>query len=230
MAIHTLMIKTHEVTRLKYLCYTRRTGEDYATYLGSGTLWRRHLKKHGAAITTEKIFETDNLAAFKELALAKSKELDVVNSTQWANLKHEEGDGGDTASGKVWITDGTKDRLHLKVAELPTGWTKGRSKCVFNERDKQGEFSKRRDVANRRIASLKMWADGKLDHRDHSKCGTSGEANPSKRLEVRKMISDSAKSESHERSERMKKVKPWLKSSRNSKKKESHVTDICSQN
>ena len=40
-----LYIKTHSKTGLKYLGYTQK--KDPFSYTGSGTYWKRHLKKHG---------------------------------------------------------------------------------------------------------------------------------------------------------------------------------------
>ena len=209
MPIHKLMIKTHRDTGLKYLCYTRR--KDHDEYLGSGIAWLRHLKKYGANIITEVIFQSKDVEEFKRVAISKSKEFNVVESKEWANLKHEEGDGGDTVSNKMWITNGQIDKYILKTDLIPDGWRKGRTRCIFHDVDKQVEFSKRVNFEARGLAIKKAWDDGKMDHRDHSKCGTSGEDNPSKRPEVREKIRQSALSESVERSERMKRVKPWLK-------------------
>lgn len=208
------MIKTHRVTGLKYLCYTRKTGKDFDKYLGSGLKWKQHLLEHGEHVDTEVIFSTEDLDEFKRVALEKSSEFDVVNSDQWANMKPEEGDGGDTVSNKMWITDGTVDRYILKTDSIPDGWRKGRgSKCVFNNRAKQKEFNSRVDARARGVKIKEAWDSGRVV-RDHSKCGRKGVDNPACRPEVRKKISDSAKARSKALSERIKLVKPWLKSPR----------------
>jgi hypothetical protein len=193
MQTHKLMIKTHKITKLKYLCYTKSDGEKYDSYKGSGKLWKSHLKKYGNDITTELIFESDNFEQFKKIAIEKSLEYDVVNSDSWANLKIEEGDGGDTVSNKKWITDGQKDKYINRDEDVPVGWKLGRSNCIFNDREKQREFGKKCDLKKRGAAIKKAWDDGKMNNRDHSKCGVRGEANSSKRLEVRNKISNSRK-------------------------------------
>lgn len=204
MKTHKLMIKTHNKTGLKYLCYTKSEGSIYDSYKGSGKLWKSHLKKHGDDITTELIFETDNYENFKNYAIKKSIELDIVSSSEWANLKKEEGDGGDTVSNKRWITDGKKDKFINKDLQIPIGWKYGRSNCIFNDSEKQKEFNKRID-RKKQSSSMKLsWKEGKMDKRDHSKCGIKGDNNPAKRKEVREKIRQAALNDGSIRSDRMK--------------------------
>ena len=87
-----LMIKTHINTGLKYLCKTSRTNPY--TYPGSGTRWIHHLKKHGYDYTTEIIKECQSNDEIKEWGLYYSNLWNIVESTEWANLKPESGDGG----------------------------------------------------------------------------------------------------------------------------------------
>lgn len=84
----TLMIKQHNVTGLKYLHKSSvHASEDYP---GSGTRWKKHLKKHGSDVTTlwEESFHEDEV---EEIALFISEELNVVESKEWANLIPENG-------------------------------------------------------------------------------------------------------------------------------------------
>lgn len=208
------MIKTHLSTGLKYLCYTRSDGPYYDSYKGSGKRWLYHLKKYGDSISTELIFESESFEDFKAEAIRKSTEFDVVNSEGWANLKIEEGDGGDTVSNKRWITDGTTDRYLNKDLPIPDGWSKGRSKCVFNDPDKQRSFGLKADKAKKSSSMKAAWSSGKMDKRDHSKCGVAGDLNPAKRPEVREKIKADAISRSEILSERAKKSRFWEKSSR----------------
>jgi len=189
MKTHKLMIKSHNVTGLKYLCYTKTKGLLYDNYKGSGVLWKRHLAKHGNDISTELIFETVDYNDFKIEAIRQSLFFDIVNSDDWANLKLEEGDGGDTVSNKRWITDGTKDKYLNNDLCLPEGWSYGRSRCIFNDSDAQREFVKRQTHEQRCEIIQKCWDLGKMDKRDNSKCGLKGDLNPSKRPEVREKIS-----------------------------------------
>lgn len=210
MKTHKLMIKTHNKSGLKYLCYTTSEGPNYDNYKGSGKYWKAHLKKHGSDITTEKIFESFDYEEFKKEAIKKSEEYDVVNSKHWANLRIEDGTGGDTVSNKIWITNGVSSKYHNKDLEIPNGWYRGRHNCIFNDKEKQKEFSSRSDRKKTGMSIKKAWEDGKFDKRDHSKCGVKGNDNPACRPDVKKKISESALKQSKERSERMKKVKPWM--------------------
>lgn len=206
MKTHKLMIKTHKKTNLKYLCYTKSEGCIYDSYKGSGKLWKSHLKKYGDDITTELIFETNDYQKFKEFAIKKSIELNIVLSSEWANLKLEEGDGGDTVSNKRWITDGKTDKYINKDLPIPDNWTYGRSNCVFNDSEKQKEFNKKIDRKKQSNSMKLSWSEGKMDKRDHSKCGSKGDKNPSKRPEVREKIRQYALTVSKKSSDRLKKL------------------------
>lgn len=184
--MHKLMIKTHTITGLKYLCYTQR--DDHITYTGSGVLWKKHLKVHGDIFSTQLLYETENYKEFVEYARDISIKFNVVNDISWANLKLEEGDGGDTVSNRIWITDGENNKYIINTCEIPDKWYKGRSNCVFNDKNKQAEFSKRTDRVKAGISIKKTWDEGRFI-RDHSKCGVSGDKNPSKRKEVKAKIS-----------------------------------------
>ena len=89
-----LYVKTHNVTGLKYL---GKTIQDPFTYKGSGKRWLNHLKKHGNHITTEIVGHFTTIEELKETSIPLSQELNIVDSKQWANLRPESGDGGDTS-------------------------------------------------------------------------------------------------------------------------------------
>lgn len=188
--MHKLLIKTHKTTGLKYLCYTQK--KDHISYTGSGLAWKLHLEEHGYDFDTIVVYESENYDDFKKVAIEKSKEYDIVNSNEWANLKLEEGDGGDTVSKKRWITNGSKDKYINIDSELPYGWKYGRSNCIFNDSKKQSEFAKRADVIERGKSIKNAWASGKMDHRNHSACGVKGDLNPAKRPDVKKKMSEAA--------------------------------------
>lgn len=150
------MIKTHNITGLKYLCYTQK--EDHITYRGSGKLWKRHIKEHGYDVKTEVIFQSELYEDFVKVAKEYSEKYDVVANASWANLKTEEGDGGDTVSNKHWITNGIDDKYDLKTNPVPDGWKKGRSNCVFKDSSKQKQFNLRanRNGEKQKEASRKL--------------------------------------------------------------------------
>jgi len=86
--------KTHRKTGLKYL---GKTSQDPYQYLGSGIIWTRHLKKYGNDVSTEILQECSNNEEVKFWGIYYSKLWNVVESKEWANLKFETGDGGDTS-------------------------------------------------------------------------------------------------------------------------------------
>jgi hypothetical protein len=112
----TLMIKTHNQTGLKYFCKSTKVGVALEKYKGSGTYWKRHIKKHGYDVTTE-IYARININNddISDVALDFSLKNNIVKSKEWANLIPENGlDGIPT----VYIN--YKDIL--KFHNIPTKW------------------------------------------------------------------------------------------------------------
>jgi hypothetical protein len=90
-----LYIKQHSITGLKY--FGKTTKKDPYKYKGSGADWTLHLKKHGSehVITTIVFGPCIDKDTIVEFALAFSKEHNIVESKDWANIKPENGlDGG----------------------------------------------------------------------------------------------------------------------------------------
>lgn len=191
-----LYVKTHNKTGLKYLGKTER---DPFLYKGSGTYWKKHIKTHGDDIHTEIIFQSNSKDEIREQGLYYSTLWNIVESKDWANFRPEIGDGGDTVSDKMWITNEKKDSYIIKTTQIPEGWRKGRCGCVFNDPIRQREFGKKADLKTRGAAIKRAWDSGKMDKRNHSKCGRPGDSNSSKRPEVRQKISDSMKKYYNER-------------------------------
>jgi hypothetical protein len=92
MTIYYLMVKTHTITGLKYLCQTKR--KDPTNYLGSGVRWWNHLSKHGKTVSTEILRECHSKDELKKWGIHYSELWNVVTSNDWANIKPENGDGG----------------------------------------------------------------------------------------------------------------------------------------
>ena len=94
-----LYIKTHQTTSLKY--FGKTTKSDPYNYKGSGTYWKSHLKKHGNNVDTE-ILGFFNEDEVESVALKFSRDNNIVESKEWANLIEENGnDGGATSTGKT---------------------------------------------------------------------------------------------------------------------------------
>lgn len=85
-----LYIKQHSITGLKYFGRTEKP--DPFSYFGSGKYWLRHIKIHGKEfIQTTEIWGFDDQSLCTEFALKFSKENNIVESKEWANLKTEDG-------------------------------------------------------------------------------------------------------------------------------------------
>lgn len=97
MTIYYLYKKTHQKTGLNYLGYTQRNPYEY---VGSGSYWTAHLKKHGYSINTEVLLETESKDEIKSVGKYYSDLWNIVEAKDatgkklWANLKPEEGVGG----------------------------------------------------------------------------------------------------------------------------------------
>ncbi len=135
------------------------------------------------------MFQTEDRHKFSEIALSTSIKLNVVERDDFANLIPESGIGGGTTFGRIWITNGKLDVYITSDSIIPQGFYRGRSMCVFNDKEKQADFSRMQDRTtdsykeSRKIAASKM-----MIVRDHSACGTRGNLNPSKRKDVKERI------------------------------------------
>ena len=167
----------------------------------------KHLKKHGDNITTEIIFESNDYATFKAKAIEVSISLNVVESKEWANLKNEEGDGGNTTQGRRWANNGVTQIYLKKDQVLPTGYEYGRINCVFNDSNKQKEFASKVNREKRAKKLKDTWDSGKFN-RDNTYLVElmTGENNPAKNPETAEKIREAALRDSKNRSDRMKKM------------------------
>lgn len=87
----TLYVKQHNITGLKYFGKTTRNPFKYH---GSGKYWKRHLIKHGTNVTTLNVWEFDTEEDAKIFAIKFSRENNIVESSEWANLREENGKDG----------------------------------------------------------------------------------------------------------------------------------------
>jgi len=110
----------------KGLKYLGKTEQNPETYLGSGTRWLNHIKKHkikSEDIKTTILFETNDKILLKEMGLYYSQFYNVVDSIDWANLKPESGDGGgglksEDEKNRISYAMKNKDHSHLQTPEV----------------------------------------------------------------------------------------------------------------
>ena len=144
-----LYVKTHNKTGLKYLGKT--TKSDPHTYPGSGQYWQRHLDKHGCDFTTEIIKECQTNEELREWGLYYTNLWNIVESNAWANLKPENGDGGDMSMCESYIT-GIKNR------KLPSrkGILMSDEACANMSKAKKGKLPTNLDMFTK-SASGSVW-------------------------------------------------------------------------
>ena len=84
-----LYIKQHSKTGLKYF---GRTIKNPWLYNGSGSYWRRHIKNHGPEyVETIAVFEFENQDDCTRFAVSFSRENNITECKEWANLCDEDG-------------------------------------------------------------------------------------------------------------------------------------------
>jgi uncharacterized membrane protein len=118
MTIYYLMVKTHRITGLKYLCQTKQS--DPYKYTGSGKYWKNHLKVHGKHIDTEILRECITKQELSEWGRHYSELWNIVESSEWANLKPETGQGGNIQTPDS-IAKGLQTRLKRRGTLRTTG-------------------------------------------------------------------------------------------------------------
>lgn len=112
-----LYVKTHNKTKLKY--FGKTVNKNPKWYKGSGTRWLNHINYHGNDVTTEVIGYFIDEQECKDFAVRFSKDNDIVESNDWANLEIEDGlNGGfinpmgknNTQYDTIWITNGQENK------------------------------------------------------------------------------------------------------------------------
>jgi hypothetical protein len=113
------------------LLYLGKTVQNPYKYLGSGTIWLRSIKKHNYTIKDINTWILDKVQTkeeLKSLGVYYSKLFNVVESDLWANLKDEEGSGGNTNKGKIIVNNGTIEK-HIDKCDIDEyiklGWRRG---------------------------------------------------------------------------------------------------------
>lgn len=144
-----LYIKQHNKTGLKY--FGKTTKNPYI-YKGSGVYWTRHLLSHGNDVTTLWAHLYLNKLEITEDALAFSKSHGIAESTEWANLKEENGlDGGGSLSEIV--KEKIREKRKLQICSEETR-EKLRKRVITDEnRRKKSDSLKEAYSSGRRSMS-----------------------------------------------------------------------------
>ena len=79
---YKLYVKTHNVTGLKYLGYTK---ENPLKYKGSGKEWKQHLKENGNNVNTVILLVCENKKEIEHYGRYYSELWNIVESSEWAN-------------------------------------------------------------------------------------------------------------------------------------------------
>ena len=116
-----LYIKQHAITGLKY--FGKTVKDNVSSYHGSGKYWKSHIKAHGVSHVntlwvSDYFTEKEDLVEFASFF---SEIFDIAKSSEWANLKEENGlDGHPTG---VEFSDETR----RKISNALTGKTRPES-------------------------------------------------------------------------------------------------------
>jgi hypothetical protein len=199
-----LYLKTHNVTGLKYL---GKTVQDPNTYHGSGKRWRAHLRKHGIDLTTEILYQCEDPTEFRIKAKEYSQKWNIVESSEFANLSPEEGQGGYT------VYDSDRNEKISKALTGCIGSMKGKSHSpetllkmskAWDERRKRppiipSEETRRKMSESRR--GQKAWNKG-IAHKKETlkKMSETRKGRPQPRVECphcRKMVANNLKNRLH---------------------------------
>jgi len=137
--------KTHNKTGLQYLGKTK--ANDPYKYKGSGIRWSNHIKMHGYDVTTEILRECQSNEEVKEWGRYYSDLWNVVESSDWANLKPEEGDGGQISA----------ESNEKRKASIKQRFTEP----FFREKHKTATRNavSKPETKNRHRAAMKSWAN-----------------------------------------------------------------------
>jgi hypothetical protein len=152
--MYYLYIKIHKETGLKYL---GKTCQNPFSYKGSGIRWSNHLKKYGNNVETIILFESENKEDIREKGIYYSSLWNIVKDDNWANLKIEEGDGGDTSNTPKYL-ESLKNRDYSKVKTQKYKQKMSQTiKKMWEEKFSSNEFDK--DAFKKMCSerSKKMW-------------------------------------------------------------------------
>ena len=153
MSIYYLMVKTHNITGLKYLCQTKK--KDPYRYLGSGIEWTKHLRRYGKTIRTEVLIETtdkqllNDTGRYYSLLWKVTTAMDDYGNKIWANAIPETGGGPGLPNPTDEVNQKRANKLKGRVfphmlaprsdetKQKMGAWQKGVPKGPMSEEQKQ---------------------------------------------------------------------------------------------
>jgi hypothetical protein len=171
------------------LKYIGKTINNPHEYMGSGIVWKNHIKKHKLSkldIKTTILFQSDDTTLFKEEAIKYSKLYNIVDSNEFANLTEEQGQGGTTFTKESH----PNHPAYTFSDRLKKYWSDSNNKKAASERMLNNNPSHRQDVKDK-LSKIHTGKTLTAEHR--KKLGKPGDLNVSKRDDVRAKISESLK-------------------------------------
>lgn len=169
--MYRLMIKTHNITGLKYLCITKR--KDWKKYTGSGIYWLQHLKKHGHNFKTDLLYESNNYFEFLEKCLFISSDLNVVLNEEFANLVPETGyDNNDGFPNVVLWWKSASEEMKIDIYKKRSisfknnHWTKKDNTRLISNKIKEKNILRWKELSlnERREILNNLWEGNKKFH------------------------------------------------------------------
>lgn len=147
----TLYIKIHNVTGLKYFGKTTKSNPE--KYMGSGKHWKRHLKKHGYDVTTIVIGKFSDSLECQEFAINFSKEHNIVESNEWANLIIENGMDGAPVNhpGHKF----TVEQIKKMSENSKSMWANEEFRKIMSQKQKESWTEERKQVQRERLTGAK---------------------------------------------------------------------------
>jgi hypothetical protein len=169
-SMYYLYKKTHNKTGLQYLGKTTR---DPNVYKGSGLRWTNHINEHGYDVTTEILRECSSNEEVKEWGVYYSKLWNVVQDYNWANLKEECGDGGDTSA----FIDYTATDYDYKSNSSYKEKVSGSCKAAWHDKFNSDDFDELEFKRMCSVRTKKMWQKRGISEDDKRKRSATAKEN-----------------------------------------------------
>lgn len=156
-----LYVKRHQITN-KY--YFGKTTKDPLAYRGSGVHWTNHIKKYGKdKVETVWFHLFENEPDIVEYAVSFSVDNNIIESSDWLNLKTENGLDGGSAKGRTFKMTKPSQLKGKKRPKFSEEHLKNMSLSKLGKKTGDENNAKREDVRLKISASLK----GRTKSKEH---------------------------------------------------------------